>query len=174
MATAMLDKPQEKREIPGAREHRELPGYPFGLMRRFSTEMDRMLEDFGFRPHFAALAPGLRKEVAWTPEIEILERKGELVVRADLPGMTREHVKVNITGEFLTLEGERRHEEKETREGFYRSERSYGTFARSIALPEGVKGELAQAVFRNGVLEVTIPMSPRPEKTPRSVEIKTA
>ena len=172
MATAILDKAQEKREIAQPREHRELLGYPFGLMRRFSTEMDRMLEDIGFRPHFAALMPVLRKEVAWTPDLEIFERKGELVVRADLPGMTKENVKVNITDEFLTLEGERRHEEKETREGFYRSERTYGAFSRSIALPEGAKGELAQAAFKNGVLEVTIPVPPRPEKTPRTVEVK--
>jgi HSP20 family protein len=174
MATAILDKPQEKHEISRVREPRELLGYPFGLMRRFSTEMDRMLEDFGFRPHFAALVPDIRKDVAWSPEIEIFERKGELVVRADLPGMPKEQVKVNVTDEFLTLEGERKHEAHETRQGFYRTERSYGAFARTIALPEGAKGELAMATFKNGVLEVTIPLTPRPEKTPRTVEVKTA
>jgi len=171
MATTLETKREEKREMaPG----RELMGAPFGFVRRFSTEFDRILEDFGFRPHFAGLLPEFRQATAWTPVIEVLERNGELVVRTELPGLTKEDVKVIVTDEFLTIEGERKHEEQETREGYFRSERCYGSFARTIALPEGAAGELAQAVFKDGVLEVSIPMPPRPEKKGRAIEVKTA
>jgi HSP20 family protein len=175
MATASLEnRPEEKRDVARTREPRELLGYPFGMMRRISSEMDRVLEDFGFRPHLAALVPELRKPAIWSPNLEIFERKGEFVVRAELPGMTREDVKVHITDEYLTLEGERKYQEKETREDYYRSECSYGTFARTIPLPQGAKGELAQAIFKNGILEVTMPLPPRPETKSRAIEVKTA
>lgn len=171
MTTSTLEtKPQEKREI--ARTP-ELTGYPFGLVRRFSTEFDRILEDFGFRPHFGALLPEFHKGIAWTPAVEILEREGEFVVRADLPGMKKEDVKVNIAEDCLTLEGERKHEEKETREGYFRSERTYGAFTRTIALPEGAIADGAQAVFKDGVLEITVPVPPRTQKKARAIEVKT-
>jgi HSP20 family protein len=174
MATATLEtKSEEKRDIAPFRETRELSSYPFGLLRRFSSEMDRVLEDFGFKPHFAPLMPELRKEM-WSPNLEIIERKGQLVVRAELPGLSRDDVKVTVTDEFLTIEGERRHEEKESREGYFRSERSYGTFARTIPLPEGATSESAEAVFKNGILEVTVPLPPRPEKKARAIEVKPA
>ena len=171
MATPTVEsKREEKREL--ARPP-ELTGYPFGLMRRFSTEFDRILEEFGFRPHFGALLPEFHKGIAWTPAVEVFERKGELVVRAELPGMTKEDVKVNIEEDCLTIEGERKHEQKETREGYFRSERSYGSFARTIALPEGAIAEGAQAVFKDGVLEITVPVPPRMEKKARAIEVKT-
>lgn len=171
MTTSTLDTRPDEKEIARTREPRET--YPYGLMRRFSGEIDRMFQDFGFRPHFGALLPELHKPIAWTPDVEILERKGEFVVRVDLPGMTKDNVTVNVTDECLTIEGERKHEEKETREGYYRSERTYGSFARTIALPEGAGWDLAKATFKDGVLEVAIPLPPRPAKKARSIEVKT-
>jgi HSP20 family protein len=143
---------------------------PFGFVRRFAGEMERMFEDFEtFRfPSF------FRKEfnqVGWMPEIEVLQRNGELTVRADLPGLNKDDVKVELTDEMLAISGERKEEKQEEREGYYRSERSYGSFYRQIPLPEGAKTETARAKFTDGVLEVTM-QAPKREPSTRRLEIK--
>lgn len=150
---------------------------PFGMMRRFSNDMERLFEEFaGFRtPQFfgTELTP-FRRELddgEWMPPVEILKKDGQLLVRADLPGMTKDEVKVELTDDLLVLSGERKHEKEEKHEGFYRSERSYGSFYREIPLPEGVKTEKANAVFHNGVLEITMPVT-KMESHTRKLEIK--
>lgn len=107
----------------------------------------------------------------WSPQIEVVERDNQFVVRADLPGMKKEDVKIEITDDALTLKGERKNEEKEEREGYYRSERSYGSFYRQIPLPKGAKTEEANAVFKNGVLEIAM-ACPGLKAAPRTLEIK--
>ena len=82
-------------------------------------------------------------------------------MRVDLPGMAREDIKVEVTDETLTIEGERRHTEEKEEKGYYRSERSYGRFARTIALPEGADATTAKAEFKNGVLEVALDLPKR-------------
>jgi HSP20 family protein len=135
---------------------------PFQMMRRFTQNMERMFEDFGgFNfPNFleTEFAP-FRMEfetVQWMPQIEVLQKNGQFTVRADLPGLTKDEVKIEVTDDLLMLSGERKEEKEEKREGFYRSERSYGSFYRQIPLPEGAKTENASATFVNGVLEITI------------------
>jgi len=122
---------------------------PFALMRQFTEEMDRY---FGQAPRAAG------NGAAWVPTIEVKEKEGKLLVTAELPGVKKEEVKVHIDGDTLVVEGERKQEKEEKREGYYHSERSYGTFYRSIPLPEGAKGDLTAAQFNNGVLEVTVPI----------------
>jgi HSP20 family protein len=146
------------------------PPSPFALMRRFAEEMDRFFADF--RLGSSSLLP--RPELPWAsreatpgewfPSLEIAERGGKLVVRADLPGLTKDDVKVELREDVLCIEGERRHEREEKRKGFYRSERTYGRFYREVPLPEGIDAEQAKATFKNGVLEVTMPAPPRPAK----------
>jgi len=101
----------------------------------------------------------------------VLRNDGQLMVRADLPGLKKEDVKVELTNDMLTISGERKEENEEKREGFYRSERSYGSFCRQIPLPDGVKTETANATFSNGVLEITMP-APKMEPQARNLEIK--
>jgi len=124
---------------------------PFGLMRRLTEEMDRM-----FTGHW----PGLREgEVGeWLPAVDITERDGKILVRADLPGMNKDDIKVELTDGVLTIEGERKQEHEEESQGFRRSERRYGRFSRSISLPEGANLDQARAQFNNGVLEVSVPV----------------
>ena len=147
------------------------------MVRRFAEDMERLFEDFnGFR--FPSLFGGdvfpFAREfenVAWVPQIEVLQHEGDLTVRADLPGLTRDDVKVELTDEALTISGERKAEKEEKREGFYRSERSYGSFYRQIPVPKGVDADKATATFNNGVLEVTIQV-PKTEPSGRKIEIK--
>ena len=150
---------------------------PFQMMRRFTQDMERLFEDFGgfsfpnfFRTDFAPFRMDL-KNGEWMPQIEVLHNNGQFMVRADLPGLTKDDVKVEITDDFLTLSGERKEEKEEKREGFYRSERSYGSFYRQIPLPEGAKTENAAATLANGVLEITIP-APEVATPTRKLEIK--
>ena len=158
-------------------------GSPFAFMRRFSEEMDRLFEDFGFgrglaRPTFGRdLLPagfGEFGQGAWSPQVEVFERGGQLVVRADLPGMTKDDVKVEVTDGAIVLSGERKQEHEEKGEGFYRSERSYGSFYRQIPLPEGARADEANATFQNGVLEITMQAPRREERRSRQLQIRDA
>ena len=148
---------------------------PFQMMRRFTRDMERLFEDPGFSfPNFfrTDFAP-FRMEfdnVEWVPQIEVLQNNEQFLVRADLPGLTKDDVKVEVTDEFLTISGERKEEKEEKQEGFYRSERSYGSFYRQIPLPEGAKTENAVATFNNGVLEIKIQV-PKVMAPTRKLEI---
>jgi HSP20 family protein len=130
---------------------------PFSVVKRFGEEMDRLFGDFGLDRNWIPPALTVEAGRTWAPEIEIFERDGELVVRADLPGLKKEDVKVELTDEGLTIEGERRSEHEENGEGYYRSERNYGNFYRRLPLPEGADPDDATAKFHDGVLEVTMP-----------------
>lgn len=155
-------------------------GSPFGFIRRFGEEMDRLFGDFGFGREW--LGPRWRSELfpshfgefdkaLWSPDVELFERDGQLVVRADLPGLTKDDVKVEVTGNAINLSGERRSEHEEKAEGYYRSECSYGSFYRSIPLPQGVNADDANATFNNGVLEITM-AAPQLKSRGRQLEIK--
>lgn len=143
---------------------------PFGLVRRFAEDMERMFEDFGdFR--FPKFFTRELDQVGWMPKIEVFQLNGKLTVRADLPGLKKDDVKVEVTEKALTISGERKEEKDEKREGYYHSERTYGTFYRQIPLPEGVKVETANAKFTDGVLEITME-APKAEPSTRRLEIK--
>jgi HSP20 family protein len=134
---------------------------PFSLMRRFTDEMDRMFQGAGGRREEAAL---------WSPAVEVIERDGKLEVVADLPGIKESDVKVQVTDEGLVIQGERKREHEEKRDGFYRSERSYGQFYRLIPLPEGANLDQAHAEFRNGELRISIPV-PAQQRKVRQIPI---
>jgi HSP20 family protein len=147
---------------------------PGSLVRRFVDEVDRLAADFGVgRGLVSSLERGLHNGTwgAWSPQVEMFERDGELVLRADLPGLSKDDVKVELAENAVTITGERRDEREEKREGFYSSERSYGSFYRQLPLPQGVNTEDARASFRDGVLEVTMPAPKAEAKTARKLEI---
>ena len=146
------------------------PATPFAAMRRFAEEMDRVFDDL--RRGTGSLLPRLglsgegreASEAGWLPPVEVTERGGQLVIRADLPGLGKDDVKVEVRDDAIAIQGERRQEKEEKRRGFYRSERTYGSFYREIPLPDGAAAEQAKASFRNGVLEVTMPAPPKTAK----------
>jgi HSP20 family protein len=150
---------------------------PFELMDRMSEEMDRafnrMFRDFGVSrgmPRLGALR-GWGGEQLWSPRIEAFQKGDQFIVRAELPGMKKDDVHVELTDDALTLQGERHQEREEQREGMYHTEREYGRFYRTIPLPEGVIGESAKASFRDGVLEVTMQAAPAEANRGRRLEI---
>ncbi len=172
---------EEKNHSMQTRRGQEMqrPHSPFAFMRRFNEEMDRLFQDFGFGRGFSESFGGEtdmfgdRGLSMWAPQIEIFERKGELCVRADLPGMGKDDIDVEITDDTLVLRGERRSERNEQEDqGYYRTERSYGSFYRSIPLPEGVNAEKAVANFNKGVLEIRMPAPERAGR--RRLEVREA
>jgi HSP20 family protein len=152
---------------------------PFSVFERFANEMDRVFDNFGFGRSWLTprvgrnwmSTPSAAARV-WAPDVEMYQRNNELVIRADLPGLKKEDVKVDVTDAMLTIQGERRHEEETEHSGVYRSERSYGSFHRTIPLPEGAITDQAKASFKNGVLEITMPAPPEHVTRGRRLEIK--
>jgi len=128
---------------------------PFGVLRQMSAEFDRVFGD-----PFARWPAALRGGAGFVPEIDVLEKDGRLVTKVDLPGMKKEDITIEIADGVLNISGERKTEVEEKKEGFYRSEREYGAFSRSIPLPKGVKLDDVKATFADGVLEVSMPLSP--------------
>jgi HSP20 family protein len=147
---------------------------PFDLLHNLSREMDRMFGEFGLRRRWPFMPLSQPEDAVWSPEIEVTEDKGKLQVRLDLPGLKKEDVKVDVTDDALVVQGERRQEQERKDKGFYRSERSYGRFFRSIALPEGAKPETAKASFTDGVLEVVMDTNAPPAPVTRRIEIGDA
>ncbi len=123
---------------------------PFQLMRRFSEDLDRA---------FSGGREWIGGRGLWAPAVEVRQEGTNMVVRADLPGLSKDDVKVEVTDEGLAISGERKHEQKEEREGYYHSEFSYGQFYRLIPLPEGANLDQSKANFNNGVLEVRVPVA---------------
>jgi HSP20 family protein len=138
---------------------------PFALMRRLGEEMGRAFSSTQF-------GGGAGEIDGWSPAIEITEREGKMIVHADLPGINKDDVKVEVTQDTLTIQGERKREHEEQRRGFHRCERSYGSFYRSIPLPAGANPDAVRAQFNNGVLEVLIPV-PEEQRKRRQIPIES-
>jgi HSP20 family protein len=178
MAEKTTDVARQEGKAEKALAHKEpaWPTSPFHMFDRFAEEMDRVFDDFGFgrrwmRPHFSYnwLRPGREEE--WMPKLDMFQRNNELVVRTDLPGLTKDDVKVEVTEDKITIQGERKKEFKEEKEGVYRTERSYGSFYREVALPEGAMTDQAKATFKDGVLEIAMPAPPDSVKKARRLDI---
>ena len=150
---------------------------PFEMMDRMSDEMDRvfnrMFREFGM-PRMSwptNMSRSAGGQQSWSPRIEAFQKGDQFCVRAELPGLKKDDVQVELTDEALTLQGERKQEHEEEREGTYHSEREYGQFYRVIPLPDGVIGESAQANFHDGVLEITMKAAPEEANRGRRLEI---
>jgi HSP20 family protein len=128
---------------------------PFSIMRRMHDEMDRVFSSALGGSSGAGVGGGL---ATWMPAIEVAERDNKMVVSAELPGLKPEDVKVEVTEDAIVIEGERKQEHEEKEGGRWHSERRYGRFYRTIPLPEGANAEEARATFKNGELQVTVPV----------------
>jgi HSP20 family protein len=157
----------------------------YTYIRRFAEEMDRLFENFGLQSGFrmpSLLSRGhelLRREAGfasgvWSPRLDVIEREGQFIVRADLPGLARDDIKVDVVDDVLTLQGERKHCKKEERDGYCYNECDYGSFYRSLPLPAGADSSKTAAHFQNGVLEIVMPITPQERKKGRRIEVSDA
>ena len=134
---------------------------PFDGLARWCDDIDTWF-DTGF---FTDLP-----ERAWRPAIDIEEKDGNYMLRADLPGMKKKDIHVELKDGYLTLRGERKDEHEDNKEGYHRVERTFGSFERTFRVPKGVTDKDIHAQYRDGVLELTIP-TPKLEE-PKTVEVK--
>ena len=152
------------------------PWRPFSMdLSRWEREMDRMMEDFfgrTRRPWWPSIWS--RREVSelLAPAVDIYEEKDDIVVKVELPGITKEHIEVDISDSHLTLKGEKKKEEKTAEEDYFACERSYGAFHRSFELPTEVQGEKVKASFKNGILEIRLPKTEKAKTKEIKVNIE--
>jgi HSP20 family protein len=144
---------------------------PFELMQSLSDDMDRLFTDFGARWPFASLVGD--RDRSWSPDIEVEAREGKLFVRADLPGLSKADIKIDVTDHSMTIQGQRQRAREVDEDGYYRSERSYGAFSRTVALPEGAKVDTTKATFIDGVLEIVVDLPSQSRPAARRIEIET-
>jgi HSP20 family protein len=156
------------------KERREIAPYA-GRMPSMFEEMDRFFNRFMGRGLGPMWWPRVRwaEEVGMTyPSVDIFEDKDNVVLKAEIPGVAKEDLQVNVNDETITVSGEKRKEEKKEDKDYFRLERSYGSFKRTFALPSEVDSSRAKAKFKDGVLEVTIPKSEKAKKKEVKVSIE--
>ncbi len=140
----------------------------------FRTEMDRLFDSFlGGVPSLRSSRHGF-SEAQMTPTLDVKENEKEIVVKADLPGMDEKDINLTIHNGVLSLRGEKKSEHADERDNYHVMERSYGSFQRSIRLPETIDEDKAEARFDKGVLTVTLPKRPETVGAQKKIEIKGA
>ncbi len=141
---------------------------PMREISRLRREMDRWFEDFfplrewfGYRPF----------EGEWLPAVDVSETPEQITVKAELPGIDPKEINISLTGDILTIKGEKKSEREEKKENYHLVERSYGSFSRSLGLPAAVEADKIEAKFEKGVLTITCPK--KEQVQPKTIEIKT-
>ena len=151
------------------------PWRPLSEMTRWQREMERMFDDFfGRRWEPFRVARWLPSGVGVSPpsvELDVYEEKDEIVAKAEVPGLEKEDIEVSIADSTLTIKGEKKKEEEVKEEDYYRLERSYGSFVRSVELPREVQADKVKATFKNGVLEIRMPKSEEAKKKEIKVKV---
>jgi HSP20 family protein len=148
---------------------------PSGMLSPLD-EMERWFETMWSRPFSLLRAPlwtdaRLAEREVISPSVDVYEEGNELIFKADMPGVTKEDLKVDIAGDYLTISGEKKKEEKIERKNYYRFERSHGSFSRRFELPAGVDTDKVKAHFEGGVLEVRIPKTEEAVKKSKKILI---
>lgn len=149
------------------------PWRPFGELTTWERDMDRMLDDFfgrRARPWWPERWLRLDEMEVRPPVVDVFEDKEDVVVKAELPGMEKDNIEVNLTDHTLTIKGEKKKEEEIKKENYYRAERSYGSFVRTLELPTEVKSDKVKAAFKNGILEIRMPKTE--EAKAKEVKVK--
>lgn len=163
---------KEKSKEKGVREI--TPWRPFFSPGRFEQAVDRMFQDFWKGPRFSFGWPEeLRRNGEFglsVPAVEIYDEKDDIVIKAELPGMKKEDLEINLAGEILTIKGEKKREEEVKEKDYYYSERSFGSFERSIDIPQKVVPDKVSASFKDGILEVRLQKSEEAKK--KEIKIK--
>jgi HSP20 family protein len=141
---------------------------PFRDLVSIQDEMNRLFDDFFGRP----MVRSGWTEGVWSPSVDVSENKDNVVIKAEIPGMTKDDVKISIQDNVITLKGEKKQEKEEKDANYHRIERSYGSFCRSFTLPTAVKADKIKATYKDGVLNVTLPKTEevKPKEIPISIE----
>ena len=152
----------------GDNETARAPQRALSPLRALEREIDRIFEDFPFFrwPRVREMQPFRfpREMRLQVPTIDMYEEKGEVVLKAEMPGMTKDGIEISLNDSTLTLKGEKKKEEEVKEKDYYRCEREYGSFLRTVELPSEVKTDGAKATFKDGVLEIRLPKTEEAKK----------
>ncbi|OAQ21152.1 Hsp20/alpha crystallin family protein [Thermosulfurimonas dismutans] len=135
-------------------------------LQELRREIDRIWDEFFGRTQF----PERWERFEWAPAVDVSETEEAVVVRADVPGLEPEDLEISLSGNFLTIKGEKKQEREEKKENFYRMERLYGSFVRSIELPAEVEADKVEATYKNGVLKIVLPK--KAEAKGKTIKVK--
>jgi HSP20 family protein len=141
---------------------------PFRDLVSIQDEMNRLFNDFFGR--VPSRFEGDWSASEWNPSVDISETKDEIVVKAEVPGMKKDDIKITLQDNVLTMRGERKQEKEEKETNFYRMERSYGSFTRSFNLPTMVQADKIKASYKDGILNITLPKAE--EIKPKQIPIE--
>lgn len=164
-----------KVEVKKGEEQGLMTRRPFSDLRRMEKEMERFFEDgpwgrFGFgRPRRSQI---VSLPAFIEPVIDIYEEKGDVVVKAEIPGIEKEDLDINLSDNILTIKGEKKKEEEVKEEGYYCSERTFGSFSRSIEIPRDVVIEKVSAHFKDGVLEIRLPKTEETKRREAKIKVQ--
>jgi HSP20 family protein len=154
--------PSEKKSVPVKREAYN----PFALLRQeVNSLFDNFFRGFEIEPFMGRLG-------AFSPSVDVKESDNEIKVSAELPGMHDKDIDVSLTKDSLTIKGEKKEEKEDKGKDYYRMERSYGSFSRTIPLPAEIDTDKVKAEFKKGVLTVTLPKTPRAIKETKKISVK--
>jgi len=154
--------PVQKQGVPARREE----WHPFSLLRHeMNSLFDNFFSGFGMEPFETRLG-------AFNPRIDVAEADKEIKVTAELPGMEDKDIDISLTKDMLTIKGEKKEEKEEKGKSFYRMERSYGSFSRTIPLPAEIDTNKVKADFKKGILTVMLPKTPQAIKETKKIQVK--
>jgi len=141
---------------------------PFRDLLSIQDEMNRLFDEFfGRSPARAEWTDGV-----WSPSVDVSETKDNVIIKAEMPGIKKDDVKISIQDNVLTMKGEKKQEKEEKDANYHRIERSYGSFCRSFTLPTSVKTDKIKATYKDGILTITLPKTEevKPKEIPISIE----
>ena len=168
---AETEKKLPVKKEPAATPSGFLEWHPFELLRR---QIDKLFEDFPIRKGLSDFEPFERFAAGWvgTPPVDLVEKDKEYEITAELPGLDDKNVEVKLSNGTLTISGEKREEREGKEKGYHLSERRYGSFRRSLRVPEGVDADKIEASFERGILTVRLPKTPEAQKAEKKIAIK--
>lgn len=137
------------------------------------TEMNRLFDDFFRGSAMEWPATWDTEFSAYTPRVDMSESEKEVIVTAELPGLTEKDVEVTVTEDTLTISGEKKEEKEEKAKGYYRMERSYGSFRRCLPMPCEISQDKIDATFKDGILKVVLPKTPAAKKNGKKIAVKS-
>lgn len=137
-------------------------------------EIDRLFDDFVKGMDLQTWPAVEEESTAFMPKLDVRETEKDIVVTAELPGVNERDVEVTLSDDILSIRGEKKEEKEEKLKGYYRMERSYGSFHRSIRLPQEIETDKVQAVFKNGVITITMPKDKAAQKQAKQIQVKSA
>jgi HSP20 family protein len=171
---------EKETQLPVKRESSPPPSSYAGLLdwhpfERLRRQIDRLFEEFPSRRSVLDFEPFERFVGAFptTPVVDFVEKDKEYEITAELPGLDDKNVEVKLSNGMLTVSGEKKEEKEEKKEGYYFSERRYGSFQRAFRVPEGVDADKIEASLEKGVLTIRLPKTPEAQKAQKTIEIKS-